>query len=95
MFSTTAVFYIGFFANLFSLIYRIPQIYKIYKSKSGGDISDWMLITQNMSYVLWIIHKIELGDSMSLISCIMSLAQNLLIWRMKVYYNSLEKDKVK
>lgn len=86
----TTLFYIGLIANVCSLTYRIPQIYKLYQSKSGNDISNLMLIIQNISYALWIIYSLCKKDYMFVTSCTMSFLQNLIIWRMAIYYNSFK-----
>lgn len=77
---------VGLGALGLSLLYRIPQIYEIYKTKSAEDISTWMLIIQNLSYILYIIYGVFVHDWIYIASSVLSFVQNLIIYFMKVYY---------
>lgn len=71
--------YIGFAGLVCSLFYRIPQIYKIFVTKSAGDISTWMIHIQNCSYVLYIVYGYFISDIVYIISSIVSIIQNIII----------------
>jgi uncharacterized protein with PQ loop repeat len=77
---------VGLGALGLSLLYRIPQIYEIYKTESAEDISTWMLIIQNLSYILYIIYGVFVHDWIYITSSVLSFVQNLIIYFMKVYY---------
>ena len=47
---------IGYLGIFFAVIYRIPQIIKLYKTKKGGDISKSSFILQNLAYVAFTIY---------------------------------------
>ena len=50
--------YIGLMAAALSICANIPQAYKIYKNKSGEDIS-WILLSSHMSAtVFWLIYAV-------------------------------------
>ena len=70
--------------------YKIPQIYKLYKSKSGGDISKRSIIVQSLSYMLWISYSVLDFDIFYLTSNIMSLLLNIIIHSMKYCYAKKE-----
>jgi len=77
---------VGLSALGLSLIYRIPQIYEIYKTESAEDISTWMLIIQNLSYVLYVTYGVFVHDWIYIASSVLSFVQNLIIYFMKMYY---------
>ena len=79
--------YTGLF---FAVIYRIPQIVKIYTTKSATDLSSYSYMTHNAVYVSFILYLIGTGklrDEWVLCSYyMMGISQNLLIFVMKKYY---------
>ena len=77
---------VGLGALGLSLLYRIPQIYEIYKTESAEDISTWMLIIQNLSYILYIVYGVFVHDWIYIASSVFSFVQNLIIYFMKMYY---------
>lgn len=78
----------GIGALVLSLVYRIPQIYDIYKTKKADDISTWMLVIQNISYLLYIAYGVFVHDWIYIASSIISFIQNIIIYAMKRYYTS-------
>lgn len=78
--------YIGLF---FAIIYRIPQIIKIYKTKKADDLSTYSYITHNCAYISFILYLYGTGKTDEYILCsyyIIGISQNLLIFFMKKYY---------
>lgn len=80
--------YIGFSGLACSLIYRIPQMYKIYQTKSSKDISPWMLHIQTLSYILYIIYGIMIDDIVYIVSSSLSIFQNLIIFVFYLYFKN-------
>ncbi len=79
---------IGYSALGCSFLYRVPQIYKIYNSKKGEDISAGMIHCQNTSYVLYIVYGYLISDLIYIISSITSIIQNLIILYFKYRFES-------
>ena len=76
---------IGYIGLLFAMIYRIPQMIKIYKTKKGEDISTTTFILHNCAYsffLAYIIRK-EPIDYLLLSYYIIGSFQNLVIVLMK------------
>lgn len=71
--------YLGFAGLACSLIYRIPQIYKLYKTESVNDISLWMIHVQNVSYCFYIAYGFLIADLVYIISSFVSVLQNFII----------------
>src|SRR3990167_418716 len=78
---------IGWSAFTFSLIYRVPQIYKIYKTKSVEDISVWFIHIQNFSYICYVLYGIGRLDTIYIVSSAVSFLQNIFISFLRYYYH--------
>lgn len=80
--------YIGLF---FAIIYRIPQITKIYRTKKADDISSYSYLTHNGAYISFIIYLFSTGkDREEWVLClyyVIGMFQNILIYTMKRYYS--------
>ena len=79
--------YTGLF---FAIIYRIPQIIKIYKTKKADDLSSYSYLTHNGAYISFILYLIGSNKTDEWVLCfyyIMGICQNLLIFCMKYYYS--------
>ena len=79
----------GYLGIMFAMIYRIPQIIKIYKHKKGEDISTKMFILHNCAYIflLTYISTKKPIDFLILSYYIIGIIQNFIIVMMKRYYN--------
>jgi uncharacterized protein with PQ loop repeat len=78
--------YIGLF---FAVIYRIPQIIKIYKTKKADDLSSYSYLTHNGAYISFILYLYGTNKTDEWVLCsyyIMGIIQNLIIFCMKKYY---------
>ena len=82
----------GYIGLVFSMIYRIPQIVKIYKTKKGEDISTKTFILHNCAYLFLLTYtarKLSI-DYLMISYYINGIVQNLLIVIMKKYYKKIE-----
>lgn len=70
---------VGIFSTVLSLVYRIPQIYKIYKTKSAKDLSLWMFGIQSISYIGYIVYAVGKNDWIYFAASALSLIQNFII----------------
>ena len=79
--------YIGLF---FALIYRIPQIVKIVKTKKAEDLSSYSYLTHNAVYVNFIVYLVGTGKTQSeWVLClyyVLGMTQNFIIFGLKQYY---------
>lgn len=82
--------YIGFAGLACSFIYRIPQMYKIIKTKSSKDISPWMLHIQSISYIFYIIYASQIWDIVNIISGSISIAQNFMVFFLYLYFSKTD-----
>jgi MtN3 and saliva related transmembrane protein len=90
--SETVINIVGIVSLVSSLLYRFPQIYRTYKTRSAADISIYMLVIQNISYVGYIVYGVLVWDWIYIISSLLSLLQNTTIIAMRRYY-MLENDR--
>ena len=80
--------YIGLF---FAIIYRFPQISKIYRTKSAEDLSSYSYLTHNGAYISFILYLVGSGKTDEWILCLyyfLGLFQNFLIFAMKLFYSA-------
>ena len=52
----------GWIASTITLIYKLPQIYKLYNRKQSSDISILSLLIQSLGYIFYIIHGWNIND---------------------------------
>jgi uncharacterized protein with PQ loop repeat len=86
MFNWSIFSYTGLF---FAIIYRCPQIIKIYKTKKADDLSSYSYITHNGAYISFILYLVGTRNTSEWVLClyyILGIMQNLLIFGMKLYY---------
>ena len=77
---------IGLLAGLLTTTAFIPQVWKIYRTKSGNDISARMISLFSVGLVLWLIYGILLQSLPLIISNVFTLALTLTIIALKVRY---------
>lgn len=53
----------GWLATAGTFIYKLPQIYKLYKTKKSDDVSTSSLVIQTTGYVFYIIHGVIIDDN--------------------------------
>lgn len=85
---------IGIAATVLSIIYRLPQMYKIYKTKKSEDISVWMLLVQNLSYLCYICYGIFKHDWIYISASLLSFFQNAVIYLQMRYYRKKDSNVV-
>ena len=78
----------GYIGIIFAMIYRIPQMIKIYKKKRGEDISITTFTLHNCAYLFFLIYVTRKNpiDYLLLSYYIIGTFQNLIIVLMKKYY---------
>ena len=52
----------GWIASSITLIYKLPQIYKLYKRKKSDDLSIISLLIQATGYIFYILHGNNVKD---------------------------------
>jgi len=77
---------IGLVAGLLTTTAFIPQVWKIYRTKSGEDISGRMFSLFSAGIVLWLIYGILLRSMPLILSNTVTLILSLTILALKVRY---------
>lgn len=83
----------GWIAASLGLIYKVPQIYKIYKYKKTKGLSIRSYCFQTISYIFYIIHGFYIEDNPSISMGFISLVQNIIIHLLFYKYNYKKKNK--
>lgn len=77
---------IGLIAGLLTTTAFIPQVWKIYQTKSGRDISARMISLFTTGLVLWLIYGILLRSVPLILSNAVTLSLSLAIVVLKIRY---------
>ena len=51
----------GFIGSVLSSITFLPQVYKVYKTKSAGDLSMTMMLIVTASTIIWLVYGVGKG----------------------------------
>ena len=78
---------IGLVAGLLTTTAFIPQVLKIYRTKSGKDISARMISLFTAGLVLWLIYGILLRSLPLILSNVVTLILSLAIIALKIRYS--------
>lgn len=78
--------YVGLVAGALTTFAFVPQVLKIYASKSGEDISLWMMLIFSLGVVLWLVYGLVITSPPLIITNVVTLALALVIVVLKVRY---------
>lgn len=84
---------IGLVAGLLTTTAFIPQVWKIYRTKSGKDISGRMFSLFSFGIVLWLVYGILLKSVPLILSNVVTLILSLTILALKIRYRRSSVDK--
>jgi uncharacterized protein with PQ loop repeat len=74
----------GWIASSITVIYKIPQIVKIYRTKKSADLSILSLFIQLIGYIFYILHGYTIKDFPIIFMGIGALIENIVV--MIMYY---------
>lgn len=78
--------FIGTVALATTIIGLIPQVWKVFHTQSAQDFSWVMMINYIISTIAWIIHGIQIEDSIVLYTGLAGLLAFATLLMQKVYY---------
>jgi MtN3 and saliva related transmembrane protein len=84
--STTALNVLGFVAGVLTTAAFIPQVLKIWKTRSARDISLGMYTAFTGGVVLWLVYGLALGSLPIIVANIFTLVLALAVLVMKLRY---------
>tara|TARA_B100000073_G_scaffold343975_1_gene349868 strand:- start:897 stop:1172 length:276 start_codon:yes stop_codon:yes gene_type:complete len=67
----------GWIATSITFIYKLPQIYKLCKTKSSNDLSITSILIQLLGYIFYALHGLSVNDYPILVMGSVSLLQNI------------------
>ena len=82
----------GWAGTTISFVYKLPQIYKFYRSKTSRGISIISYGIQTSSYVMYTIHGVIIEDDPIIVMGILSLLLNIVLIS-QYYYYKIKYDK--
>lgn len=71
--------FFAWIANILVFIYKLPQIYTLYKVRDTTGLSVYSFCIQATSYILYILHGYFVNDISLLYGMILPLAQNIIV----------------
>ena len=88
----TSIF--GWMAMTITFVYKLPQIYKFYRSKTALGVSVLSYIIQAIGYILYAVHGYFINDYPVTIMGITSYFMNMILCFQYLYYkNRYDKEK--
>ena len=84
----------GWIASSITLIYKLPQIYKLYKRKKSEDISFFSLLIQSIGYIFYIMHGITIEDFPIIVMGSGALFQSIILIILYLLYSVSEGENV-
>jgi len=78
--------YLGFAAGLITTISFVPQLVRIYRTRSGRDISVWMMLLFGAGISLWLIYGAIIKSLPIIAANAITLVLVLAILVLKFYY---------
>ena len=77
--------YLGYIAGFLTTIAFLPQVFKVWTTKSTKDISIWMFLAFTTGVFLWMIYGFFINDTSIIITNILTftLALTILIAKIK------------
>jgi MtN3 and saliva related transmembrane protein len=78
----------GWIASSITLIYKLPQIYKLYKRKKSNDISVISLLVQCLGYIFYILHGITVKDKPIILMGAGALFETIILILMYFFYRN-------
>lgn len=71
--------YFAWIANILVFVYKLPQIYTLYKVRDTTGLSVYSFCIQATSYILYILHGYFVNDIALLYGMILPLVQNIIV----------------
>lgn len=84
---------IGLLAGALTTVAFVPQLLKIYATKSGKDVSARMFVMFSIGVALWLVYGIMIGSLPVIIANLLTLVLALAIMVLKVRYGRREAAK--
>ncbi len=84
---------IGLLAGLLTTIAFVPQLLKIYASKSGKDVSARMFVMFSAGVALWLVYGIMIRSLPVIIANVVTLGLAVAIMALKIRYSRREAGK--
>jgi MtN3 and saliva related transmembrane protein len=84
---------IGFTAATLTALAFLPQVIKAWCTKSTGDISMVMLVSQGSGVTLWIVYGVSIRSAPVILSNVVSLILTLLLLVFTQIYGTVPADR--
>lgn len=82
----------GWIASSITIIYKLPQIYRLYNTKSSKDLSILSIIIQTLGYIFYAIHGWIIQDLPVLVMGTVTFVENVIMGIMYFWYKNIVID---
>lgn len=77
---------LGFIAGTITTVSFVPQVIRVYKNKSGRDVSAWMVLLLATGTALWLVYGIMIGGVPIIAANAVTFTLVIVIFVLKMYY---------
>jgi uncharacterized protein with PQ loop repeat len=84
---------LGFSGLACSIVYRVPQIVKLYRTRGYKDLSMSTIHAQNLGYFFYLTYAYFIHDVVNIVASIISVNQNILLLVLIERGRAYEEDK--
>lgn len=78
--------YLGYIAGAITTVSFVPQVIRVYRNKSGRDVSLWMVLLLSAGTFLWLIYGIHLSSMPIIAANAVTFSLVVVICVLKLYY---------
>lgn len=78
---------IGLLAGTLTTVAFVPQLLKIYASKSGKDVSARMFVIFSTGVALWLVYGMLIGSLPIIVANVVTLVLSVIILALKIRYS--------
>jgi len=78
--------YLGFIAGFITTVSFIPQVLRVYRNKSGRDVSLWMVVLLSAGTFLWLIYGVLTHAAPIVAANAVTFSLVVVICVLKLYY---------
>ena len=82
----TAIESLGFVAGILTTISFLPQVIRIYRIKSGREISLWMTLLLSSGVTLWLVYGLLMRSMPIILANLVTLVLVITILVLKLFY---------
>lgn len=81
---------LGFVAGALTTLSFVPQVIRVYRNRSGRDVSAWMMLLMVVGTLSWLGYGLMLGAASIVVANIVTCSLAVAILILKLYFSKRE-----